>query len=303
VRSTNRISRKPSRRLASARRVAITGAGAALIVVMAATAAGAHVTVHSKDAKPGGKDATLVFKVPNEESNAKTTKIEIDFPAATPLTGIVAQTPAGWSADTTADKVVFSGGAISGDDSVEFPIKVAQLPNVDKIVFKALQTYSNGDIVRWIELAAAGGQEPAHPAPVLDLKNPSKLSADEIADAKEDAEKDAKAAAGKGAKPDAAGAKPDAAGAKSDAAKPAAGAAGAPTAVHAGTGGQAVLPAHGGPGDAGDPASPSMPAHVHAGSGGQAAQQAADETPVAPLSLVLLGLGVAGLAVRRLTRS
>jgi uncharacterized protein YcnI len=280
VRSTKPSSRKLPRRHASAGRVAVVGAGAALLLVVGATAAGAHVSVHSADAKPGGKDATVVFKVPNEESNAKTTKVEIDFPTDTPLTGLVAKAPAGWSADITATKVVFSGGAISGDDSVEFPIKVAQLPNVDKVVFKALQTYSNGDVVRWIETAAAGAPEPAHPAPTLDLKNPGALSADEIADAKADAAKDA-AKSGHSAASIA-----------------------TPVQVHAGSGGQAALPGHGGPGDggSGDPASPRAPAHVHAGTGGQAAQQAGG-IPVAPVAMVLLGLGVAGLAARRLTRS
>ena len=34
-------------------------------------------------------------------------------------------------------------------------------------MFKALQTYSNGDIVRWIDLQQPGQSEPEHPAPVL----------------------------------------------------------------------------------------------------------------------------------------
>jgi hypothetical protein len=39
---------------------------------------------------------------------------------------------------------------------------------VDQIIFKALQTYSDGDIVRWID-EPAPGVEPDHPAPVLKL--------------------------------------------------------------------------------------------------------------------------------------
>ena len=37
------------------------------------------------------------------------------------------------------------------------------------MAFKALQIYSNGDVVRWIDLAAPGQPEPDHPAPVLTL--------------------------------------------------------------------------------------------------------------------------------------
>jgi hypothetical protein len=43
------------------------------------------------------------------------------------------------------------------------PAKPAQL------VFKALQTYSSGEIVRWIQIAAAGQPKPDFPAPVLTL--------------------------------------------------------------------------------------------------------------------------------------
>lgn len=245
------IPRDRSRSATSARRsvgrLAAAGAGAALLVIVTATAAGAHITVHSKDAKPGGKDATLVFKVPNEKENAKTTKIEIDLPKETPLVGVVASPPAGWKAETTPEKIVFSGGSISGDDAVEFPVKVAQLPTADMLMFNAIQTYSTGDVVRWVEMAAAGAPEPAHPMPMLDLKNPSALSADEIADAKEDAEKAAKS-----------GHDDDTAGSKT--------------------------------------------IRVHAGSGGQAVQAVAGGTPVAPLAAVVVGLGTAGLAARRLVR-
>jgi uncharacterized protein YcnI len=226
-------------------------------------AADAHVTVHSKDAKPGGSNATLVFNVPNEEENAKTVKIEIDFPTATPLTGVTAQAPTGWTAATSADKVVFSGGSISGDDSVKFPIKVAQLPKVNSVVFKALQTYSNGDVVRWIDQAAPGGPEAAHPAPTLDLLSPSKLSDDEIADMKADAAKDA----AKNAKPAAKAASPSAPAATKPKADPAA-----------------------------PPAAPAAkPTKVHAGTGGQASESGSSNSMV-PFGLLLAGLGVAGLA-------
>ena len=40
---------------------------------------------------------------------------------------------------------------------------------VAQLAFKAIQTYSNGDIVRWIDLPQAGQPAPEHPAPVLAL--------------------------------------------------------------------------------------------------------------------------------------
>ena len=41
--------------------------------------------------------------------------------------------------------------------------------NVNQLVFKASQTYSDGDVVQWIEPTVKGGAEPEHPAPVLKL--------------------------------------------------------------------------------------------------------------------------------------
>jgi periplasmic copper chaperone A len=52
----------------------------------------------------------------------------------------------------------------------EFPVSAGPLPATDKLVFKALQTYSDGNVVRWIEEPGADGKEPEHPAPVLKLK-------------------------------------------------------------------------------------------------------------------------------------
>src|SRR5271156_6299559 len=55
----------------------------------------------------------------------------------------------------------------------KFEILVGQLPAVtSSLTFKAVQTYSNGDIVRWIETQTPGGPDAEHPAPVLQLTAP-----------------------------------------------------------------------------------------------------------------------------------
>jgi hypothetical protein len=41
--------------------------------------------------------------------------------------------------------------------------------NVNQLEFKASQTYSDGEVVQWIEPTVKGGAEPEHPAPVLKL--------------------------------------------------------------------------------------------------------------------------------------
>ena len=50
----------------------------------------------------------------------------------------------------------------------EFEVSAGPLPEVDQIIFKTLQTYSDGNIVRWID-EPTNGQQLEHPAPVLKL--------------------------------------------------------------------------------------------------------------------------------------
>jgi uncharacterized protein YcnI len=257
-------------------RTAAVPAAAAALVILAAAAASAHVTVHSPGAREGGS-ATLTFKVPNEESNASTKQVEIDFPTATPLTGITAEAPAGWTSQVTADKVVFSGGTISGDDEVLFPIKVAKLPMSPTVVFKALQTYSDGNVVRWIDLAAPGAPEPAHPAPTLKLL-PAAASSESMP--------------GMQMKPGqtmgAPGSKSSGSTSSSSASSSSASSSSAPS---------SSAPAKSATG------SSAAPSKVNAGDGGQASEQSATGgVPVAPLTVVVAGLGVAGIAARRLAR-
>jgi uncharacterized protein YcnI len=155
----------------------------------------AHVTVGSDKAVKGGY-ATLTFKVPTEVDDANTTKLEVDFPADHPFAEVSTQAKSGWdiavSKATLATPLTNDDGeqvtqrvasitwtaktteaAIHPDQFDTFPISVGPLPtDTDKLTFKALQTYSNGTIVRWIEESAPGGPEPEHPAPSLTLTDP-----------------------------------------------------------------------------------------------------------------------------------
>ena len=55
----------------------------------------------------------------------------------------------------------------------EFYVLAQQLPTSgNQVVFKALQTYSDGNVVRWIQTTHRALPEPAHPAPVLTLTAP-----------------------------------------------------------------------------------------------------------------------------------
>lgn len=160
-------------------------AGAAL--VLPATSALAHVTVNPREATGGGY-AKLAFRVPNERDDAGTTKLEVNLPADHPFASVSVRPQAGWAytvdrkkLDTpikvhdneiseVVSKITWTGGKILPGEFNEFEVSVGPLPgDADSITFKALQTYSNGEIVRWIEEATPGGSEPERPAPVLKL--------------------------------------------------------------------------------------------------------------------------------------
>jgi uncharacterized protein len=146
----------------------------AVIVALAASSASAHVTVSPSTAPKGGF-ATLGFSVPNESDTASTVKIELTIPQNRKITSIRVQPKAGWQ--TTVQKtgalvtgVTWEGGRIDPDEFDVFTISAGPLPKAKQIMFKVVQTYSDGSEVRWIEPQPKGTPEPEHPAPVLTLK-------------------------------------------------------------------------------------------------------------------------------------
>jgi uncharacterized protein YcnI len=127
--------------------------------------------------------------VPNEKDSAETTKLEVTLPTDNPIASVALKPMAGWAATTEKAKLATpiktddgelteavskitwtadAANAIKPGQFQEFDVSLGPLPKTDQIVFKALQTYSDGDIVRWIEIPT-GSQEPGHPAPVLKL--------------------------------------------------------------------------------------------------------------------------------------
>ena len=72
-------------------------------------------------------------------------------------------------------QVTWSGGQIPPGGFDLFPVFGGPLPkNTNKLVFKALQTYSDGDVVRWIQTPVKGAPEPENPAPTLVLTKAAK---------------------------------------------------------------------------------------------------------------------------------
>jgi uncharacterized protein len=166
-------------------------AGVALAVLLAAVPAGAHVSIEPDVAKKGSF-SVFSFSVPNETTTANTVKLEITFPTDHPIPFVSVQPVPGWtwsSAKTqlprpvktddgtiseAVSKLTYSGGSIAPGEFQLFTISAGPLPtNTKSLVFKAVQTYSDGTVVRWIEETPKGGPEPENPAPVLKLAGKS----------------------------------------------------------------------------------------------------------------------------------
>ena len=173
-------------------------AGAVAVLVTWAAPAWAHVTVHPATIPTGSSDVELVFRVPNERDNATTVRVQVFLPADAALPAVAVLPVPGWTStvDTRAlarpvptddgpvGTVVAdvtwaaSGGGIASGQYEDFAIEAGQLPRrPGPLVFKALQTYSSGEVVRWIEVPSSQDPAPDFPAPVLTLTTTASASA------------------------------------------------------------------------------------------------------------------------------
>ncbi|MEU6550722.1 YcnI family protein [Streptomyces sp. NPDC046915] len=173
-----------------ASRLAAATAVAGVSVLALSAPAFAHVSVQPEGTAAKGGYAVIDFKVPNERDKASTTKVEVSLPADHPLASVMPQPIDGWQVKVTKSKLAkpmemhgekiseavtkvtwtADGKGIEPGYFQKFPLSVGALPeDTDELVFKAIQTYSNKETVRWIEVQQDGQEEPENPAPVLEL--------------------------------------------------------------------------------------------------------------------------------------
>jgi uncharacterized protein YcnI len=166
------------------------GAASLIGVLAAAGVAQAHVTVNPSEASQGGY-TRIAFRVPTESDTASTTKLQVNLPTDQPIASVSIEPVPGWTGtliktklpkpitsddgEVTQAVTEITWTANSADTAIkpgqfqEFPVSLGPLPKTGSITFKALQTYSDGTIVRWIDLTQPGQAEPENPAPVLTL--------------------------------------------------------------------------------------------------------------------------------------
>jgi uncharacterized protein YcnI len=146
--------------------------------------ASAHVTLNPADWEAGGF-ARFAVRVPTERPDASTTEVTLQFPEN--VISASFQDVEGWERtvemapldepipgeegeEPTTERlasVTWSGGEVEPGEFVEFPISF-QVPEDaagGTILFPALQTYSSGEIVRWI----AEDEEADTPAPRVEV--------------------------------------------------------------------------------------------------------------------------------------
>ena len=154
-----------------------------LLAVAVPLPASAHVTV-SPDTASVGSYALVTFKVPTESATAVTNKLEVNIPTNTPFSSVSYVPVAGWTVDLVTEvlptpveiggnelkqavtKIIWTaqpGHEITAGQVQLFPLSVGAVPDTGKIVFKALQGYSDGSTVSWTETT----ENAAHPAPIL----------------------------------------------------------------------------------------------------------------------------------------
>ena len=155
---------------------------AALAAACVPAGASAHVTLQPNEV-PAGEFKRLDVRVPTERDDASTTKVEVKFPAG--FIFVSFEPVAGWDTEVKmakldkpvevfgeehteqVDIVTFTakGKGIGPGQFQDFGLSVG-LPDKagTALTFKAVQTYSSGEVVRWI-----GAPDADEPAPQVKL--------------------------------------------------------------------------------------------------------------------------------------
>jgi uncharacterized protein YcnI len=184
--SSRTTSTRPSR--STARRTGLV-AGAAVVASLALSGtAQAHVEVEPAHV-PGGGEAVIAFRVPNESDSTNTVSLRVLMPKNKPIGEVQTTAMPGWTVvtktrtlaqpievegeklDSVVSQVTWraSGDGIVPGQYQDFDLSLATLPDSGKLVFTAVQTYSDGSTVNWNEVSADDSVEPEHPAPTLTL--------------------------------------------------------------------------------------------------------------------------------------
>ena len=149
--------------------------GAFFASLALAPVAAAHVEL-SPNETTAGTEGRFALLVPNEEADASTVKIVVKFPESVPVASF--QPVQGWTRTVKTvklatpitdddgnqvteriDTVTWQGGQIKPGEFEEFGMSFAAPEDAGAVQFPVVQTYSDGNVVRWI--GPEDSEEPA----------------------------------------------------------------------------------------------------------------------------------------------
>ncbi|HEV2945341.1 MAG TPA: YcnI family protein [Solirubrobacteraceae bacterium] len=164
--------------------LALLATGGALLAVP--SAAQAHISLHPNTI-PAGAFATLDVRVPGEQEGAYVRKVDVLFP--TGFTSVDYENVPGWSTRIIESKLAapitqdgetinaevsqivwtWAGplGKVGNGQFIQFPLSLAIPENAagKALEFRTVQTYSNGQVVHWIEPSLTA----EHPSPRINV--------------------------------------------------------------------------------------------------------------------------------------
>ncbi len=164
-------------------KVAILLAAGALLTPATAQA---HISLHPNTI-PAGAFATLDVRVPGEQESAYVKKVDVLFPQG--FTGVDYENVPGWRVkviesklakptqsddgpiDTQVAQIVWMWtgplGKVNNGQFINLPLSVAIPEDAagKALEFRTVQTYSNGEVVHWIEPSLGGD----HPSPRINV--------------------------------------------------------------------------------------------------------------------------------------
>ncbi|HTZ86457.1 MAG TPA: YcnI family protein [Solirubrobacteraceae bacterium] len=159
---------------------------AALAVLLLPTVAQAHISLHPNTI-PAGAFATIDVRVPGEEEGAYVKKVDVQFPPG--FIGADYENVVGWSAkviesklakpiqtddgpiDSEVSQIIWTWtgplGKVDNGQFIDFPLSLAIPEDAagKALEFRTVQTYSNGQVVHWIEPSL----EAEHPSPRINI--------------------------------------------------------------------------------------------------------------------------------------
>ena len=161
-------------RVSTLKRVLFPLVATATTVLATAGLASAHIHPDPL-AMAAGTTGTVGFAIEHGCDGSPTTDLQIQIPDG--VTGVGPVAKDGWTSTITGNVVEFTGGSLAADVTDHFDLALTAPAQPGDVHFKIIQNCAQGEL-DWIEIAAAGAAEPAHPAPTLKVTQGPPTSAD-----------------------------------------------------------------------------------------------------------------------------